>query len=272
MGTLHRKVTQLARPVGSRDTYHCGTCPARGISGSGSTGTCFCSSSESCSSCHTSRTPASCGSSGGRNPAGREQGDMEQQCLWFGARLVCYPQELQGGSGGGALGPSDASRVSIPRKSHVVAERSCRGRGVGATHAWCCDCASSPQRGTEEQVMGQPQPAGMSGRIWAANTTLLDLLQGKEFQRNIQAAESDPREINTQLTADLQHTNYFQKQSQGPYGDRWICLTQQSMTRQGLGRAGLSPAAFAVRLYLPHSRQGNFLQSIPNPCFAANLV
>lgn len=57
--------------------------------------------------------------------------------------------------------------------------------------------------------MGQPQPAGMSGRTWAANTTLLDLLQGKEFQRNIQAAASDPRKINTQLSGDLQHRNYF---------------------------------------------------------------
>lgn len=24
---------------------------------------------------------------------------MEQQCLWFGTRLVCYPQELQGSLG-----------------------------------------------------------------------------------------------------------------------------------------------------------------------------
>lgn len=63
--------TQPARPGGSGDTHRYATCPARGISGSGSTGTCFGSSSESCSSSRTSRTPASCGSSGGRNPAGR---------------------------------------------------------------------------------------------------------------------------------------------------------------------------------------------------------
>lgn len=91
-----------------------------------------------------------------------------------------------------------------------MAERGCRGRSVGGhNRAWCCDCASSPQRGRVEQTMGQPQPAGMSGRTWAANTTLLDLLQGKEFQRNIQAAASDPRKINTQLSGDLQHRNYF---------------------------------------------------------------
>lgn len=63
--------TQPARPGDSGDTHRYVTCPARGISGSGSTGTCFGSSSESCSSSRTSRTPASCGSSGGRNPAGR---------------------------------------------------------------------------------------------------------------------------------------------------------------------------------------------------------
>lgn len=205
-------VTHLARPLGSSDTHHCVTCPARGISGSGSTGTYFGSSSESCSSSHTSRTPASCGSSGGRNPAGREQGDMEQQCLWFGTRLVCYLQELLGGLG---------SEEGEPWVSLMQAESLSQGEVMwwqkgaaeeeawGAHRAWCCDCASSPQRGRVEQTMGQPQPAGMSGRTWAANTTLLDLLQGKEFQRNSQAAASDPREINTQLTADLQHRNYF---------------------------------------------------------------
>lgn len=72
-----------------------------------------------------------------------------------------------------------------------------------------CDCASSPQGGMEEQAMGLSQPAGMSGRIWADNATLLDLLQGKEFQRNVQAAANDPRRINTQLTADPQNRNHF---------------------------------------------------------------
>lgn len=92
----------------------------------------------------------------------------------------------------------------------MVAERGCRGRSVEDTpRLVLCDCASSPQGRMEEQAMRQAQPAGMSGRTWAANATLLDLLQGKEFQRNIQAAASDPREINTQLTADLQHRNYF---------------------------------------------------------------
>lgn len=35
------------------------------------------------------------------------------------------------------------------------------------------------------------------------------LLWGKEFQRHIQAAASDPRGINTQLTADLQHRKHL---------------------------------------------------------------
>lgn len=133
---------------------------------------------------------------------------MEQQGLWFGTRLVCYPQELQGGSGGGALGLCDASRVSIPR-SPCGDRKGLQRKRCEGTPCLAVTVASSPQRGMEEQAMGQPQPAGMSGRTWAANATLLDLLQGKEFQRNIQSAASDPREINTQLTADLQHRNYF---------------------------------------------------------------
>lgn len=83
---------------------------------------------------------------------------------------------------------------------------------------------------------------------------------------NFQAAANDPREINTQLTADLRHRNYFKKQTQGPCGERWICLTQQTMTRQGLGHTYLSPllrAALAACLYLPHLDRLSFFTINP---------
>lgn len=62
--------SQCSLCAGRWPTHRCATCPGPGISGSGSTGTCFGSSSGSCSSDHTSHTPASCGWSGGRSPAG----------------------------------------------------------------------------------------------------------------------------------------------------------------------------------------------------------
>lgn len=46
---------------------------------------------------------------------------MEQQCLWFGIRLVCYPQELQGGEEGEPW-------VSRCKQSLYPKERSCGGR------------------------------------------------------------------------------------------------------------------------------------------------
>lgn len=52
------------------------------------------------------------------------------------------------------------------------------------------------------------------------------LLWEEEFQRHIQAAASDPRGINTQLTAELLHRKHLEQQSQGPHGDRQICLTK----------------------------------------------
>lgn len=76
---------------------------------------------------------------------------MEQQGQWFGTRLVCYPQELQRGEG---REPWVSLNIVYPKERPLVAERGCRGRSVGALHAWCCDCASSPQRGMEEQAMG----------------------------------------------------------------------------------------------------------------------
>lgn len=65
-------------PCATRPAHRCETCPAPGISGSGSTGTCCGSSSGSCRSAHTSRTPASCGLSGGRSPVGQRMREGEK--------------------------------------------------------------------------------------------------------------------------------------------------------------------------------------------------
>lgn len=110
----------------------------------------------------------------------------------------------------GLLSPGASGRFRGVRRGSPGSLDASRGGSVGGTPCLVlCDCASSPQGGMEEQAMGLSQPAGMSGRIWADNATLLDLLQGKEFQRNVQAAANDPRRINTQLTADPQHRNHF---------------------------------------------------------------
>ena len=44
-----------------------------------------------------------------------------------------------------------------------------------------CDAAGSQQGGMQEQAVGQPQPAGMSGRTWAANTAPLASAVGERI-------------------------------------------------------------------------------------------
>lgn len=189
--------TQPARPVDSGDTHRYVTCPARGISGSGSTGTCSGSSSESCSSARTSHTPASCGLSGGRNPAGRwhrggrgagGQGNSSVSTCGLGPGWFIIPRSLTEVQPGGEEEPwvSDTSRVSISRRGRLVGEGGCRGGTMeGSPRAGAgyhvCDTAGSRQGGMEEQAAGRLQPAGMSGRSWATNAAPLASAVGERI-------------------------------------------------------------------------------------------
>lgn len=47
-----------------------------------------------------------------------------------------------------------------------------------------CDTACSQQGGMEEQAAGQPQPAGMPGRTWAANAAPLASAVGERISES----------------------------------------------------------------------------------------
>lgn len=135
---LHRR----AASSGDRgDTHRYVTCPARDISGSGSTGTCSGSSSESCRSSHTSRTLASCGLSGGRNPVGRwhrggrgagGQGDSSVSTCSLGPGWLIIPRNLTevqlGGEGEPWASWTQAEPLSQERWWEPGAAGECRGQ------------------------------------------------------------------------------------------------------------------------------------------------
>lgn len=148
---LHRR----AASSGDRgDTHRYVTCPARGISGSGSTGTCSGSSSESCRSSRTSRTSASCGLFGGRNPAGRwhkggrgagEQGDSSVSTCGLGPGWFIIARSLTEAQlgGEGSLGSLGHEQSLCPRR----AGGECAGQRRSA-----CDTGAGQQRGMEERA------------------------------------------------------------------------------------------------------------------------
>lgn len=148
---LHRR----AASSGDRgDTHRYVTCPARGISGSGSTGTYSGSSSESCRSSRTSRTSASCGLFGGRNPAGRwhkggrgagGQGDSSVSTCGLGPGWFIIPRSLTEAQLGREGSPGSLGREQSLCPRRAGGERAGQRRSA-------CDTGAGRQRGMEERA------------------------------------------------------------------------------------------------------------------------